>query len=423
MKNKEYINRIIEKTILFKLNVFGAINIVGPKWCGKTTTAEYFAKSAIKFQSDPNKEGLKETAKINPSVLLNGEKPRLIDEWQEASEIWDAVRVYCDDTHEKGNFILTGSTSKKVKTSHTGTGRISKVKMYPMSLYETNESNGKVSLMDIFDNKVNLNDIISDLTIEDLIYAACRGGWPDTLFLNKEEEQLAVAKDYFEDIYERDMFNVDDVKRNKITMKRLLISYARNISTLVNSSKIIEDINGSNSISNDTLNDYIDVLEDLFVIDDLYGWSPSIRSKDAIRSGRKREFCDPSLVVAALNLSLEKLNQDLLTFGFIFETLCIRDLRVYSSFLNGEVSYYHDKTGLESDAVLNLNDGRYALIEFKLGSNGVEEGAKHLNELERLLIKSGKERTPDAKIVITGTKYGYKREDGVFVIPIGCLKP
>lgn len=427
--NKQYYDRIVDKELDLKLRAFGAIHIIGPKWCGKTTTAEQKANSALKLQKDPNKEGLIATAAINPSVLLSGEKPRLIDEWQDAPAIWDAVRVYCDDYNGKGLFILTGSTSKKVSTFHTGTGRISKLRMYPMSLFESKESNGTVSLSRLFSGDENLESgCISNLTIKDLIFAACRGGWPESVLLNDEDAQLAIPRDYFQQIYEEDMFKVDDTKRNKTTMRAVLRSYARNISTFAKKVSLLKDINATNKITDKTLDDYIDVLERLFIVEDLYGWSPAIRSSNAMRVGRKREFVDPSIAVAALGVSPEHLNHDLKTFGFIFECLCVRDLKIYSSANGGELSYYHDKTGLEVDAVLHLNDGRYALIEFKLGSNEIDFGAKHLCELEKLIIEHNEKekqcplRLPDLKIIITGTQYGYKREDGVYVIPIGCLK-
>lgn len=427
--DQQYYERIVDKELDLKLRAFGATHIVGPKWCGKTTTAEQKAKSVLKLQKDPNKEGLIVTAAIHPSALLNGEKPRLIDEWQDAPTIWDAVRVYCDDHKEKGNFILTGSTSKKVETSHTGTGRISKLKMYPMSLFESKESNGTVSLKKIFDGEENLeNGCFSNLSIEELIFAACRGGWPESVLLNDKEAQLIIPKDYFQQIYEEDMFKVDAVKRSKATMRAVMRSYARNISTLAKKVNLLKDINATNKITDKTLDDYIDVLERLYIVEDLYGWSPSIRSSSAMRSGRKREFVDPSIAVAALGVSPEYLNQDLKTFGFIFECLCIRDLKIYSSVNGGELSYYHDKTGLEADAVLHLNDGRFALIEFKLGSNDIDAGAAHLCEIEKLIKKHNEIekqqplRLPDLKMVITGTQYGYKRDDDVFVVPIGCLK-
>lgn len=423
MKENFYYKRIADAMLDLKLRAFGAVNIVGPKWCGKTETALQRAKSQLMLQKDPNKEELKYTAKINPMALLEGEQPRLIDEWQDAPTIWDAVRSYCDENHGQGHFILTGSTSKSEETMHTGTGRISTMKMYPMSLYESLESNGTVSLMDLFDGKEQLfKGCISNLTIENLIFAACRGGWPQSILLDDKEAQLAIPRDYFQQIYTKDIFSVDKKKRNSQTMRAVIRSYARNISTLAKKVNILEDVNATNRISEDTLNDYIEVLEKLFIVEDLYGWCPQIRSKASMRSGRKREFVDPSIAVAALGGSPKLYNTDLKTFGFIFETLCIRDLKIYSQSFDGEVSYYHDSLDLEADCVLHLNDGRYALIEFKLGGDEIDNGAANLNKLESLISESGKLRKPDLKIIITGTKYGYKREDGVFVIPIGCLK-
>lgn len=425
----KYISRIVDSQLEFKLQTFGAVNVVGPKWCGKTTSSEQIAKSALKLQKDPNKSALIETAEINPTALLKGLKPRLIDEWQDAPSLWDAVRAYCDDNPGAGHFILTGSTSKKVKTYHTGTGRISTLRMYPMSLYESGESNGEVSLRSLFDGTERLDDgCHSDLTIENLIFAACRGGWPVGVLSANRSSQLAIPKDYVEQIYERDMFSVDDVKRNKKTMKNILKSYARNISTLAGKGNIISDVSAEGAITDKTLDDYINVLEELYIIQDMNAWCPSIRSKTSIRSGVKREFVDPSIAVAAMGGSLEYYDTDLQAFGFIFECLCIRDLRVYSSSLGGDMSYYNDRYGLEADGVLHLNDGRYALIEFKLGGRGIDEGAKHLCQLEKLIDKHNAVspvplRKPDLKMVVTGTEYGYLRPDGVYVIPIGCLRP
>ncbi len=423
MNNVIYYKRIADKLLDLKLRAFGAVNIVGPKWCGKTETAKQRAKSMIMLQKEPNKDGLIYTAKFNPMALLNGEKPRLIDEWQDAPELWDAVRTYCDENHGQGHFILTGSTSKIEETKHTGTGRISTLKMYPMSLFESLESNGSISLIDLFDGKETLNNgCVSDLKIDDLIFAACRGGWPESVLLKDKEAQLAIPKDYFHQIYLKDLFCVDNIKRNSNTMKAVIRSYARNISTLAKKVNIIDDVLSTNNITEATLDDYIEVLEKLFIVEDLYGWCPQIRSKTAMRSGRKREFVDPSIAVAALGGSPKLYNTDLKTFGFIFETLCIRDLKIYSQAFGGEVSYYHDNLGLECDCVLHLDDGRYALIEFKLGSFEIDDGAKNLNKLESLIIESNRYKRPDLKIVITGSKYGYKRDDGVFVVPIGCLK-
>ncbi len=423
MASKIYYKRIADGLLDLRLRAFGATNIVGPKGCGKTETAKQRAKSKIMLQKDPDKDELIYTARINPMALLDGKQPRLIDEWQDAPAIWDAVRAFCDENPGHGHFILTGSTSKIEEAKHTGTGRISTMKMYPMSLYESKESNGTVSLMDLFDKKEQLEKgCVSSMTIDDLIFAACRGGWPESVLLKDKEAQLLIPKDYFQQIYSKDLFSVDKVKRNSQTMRAVIRSYARNISTLAKKVNLLEDVNVTNRITDATLDDYIEVLEKLYVVEDLYGWCPQIRSKTAMRSGRKREFVDPSIAVAALGGSPKSYNLDLKTFGFIFETMCIRDLKIYSQAFDGEVSYYHDNSGLEADCVLHLNDGRYALIEFKLGSMEIDDGAKNLDKLENLILEAGKFKKPDLKIVITGTKYGYKREDGVYVVPLGCLK-
>lgn len=426
----EYIKRICDDELELKLEAFGAIHIVGPKWCGKTTTAKQFAKSYIEMQDPDKRDMYIQTAKIMPSNLLEGENPRLIDEWQIAPNLWDAVRVSVDRRGEDGLYILTGSNSiDKTEIMHTGTGRIDTLVMYPMSLYESGESNGKVSLKSLFNNSDCLVDgCMSNLTINELIFVACRGGWPSSLYKKSDKAKLIVARSYFDSLCREDISNVDGVKRDETTTRLLLRSYARNISTMVSNKTIIKDVNANAELSNTTFYDYVKVLKKLYLIQDVEAWCPAIRSKSAIQATDKREFVDPSLVVAALGLEPEYFNLDLKTFGFIFETLCIRDLKIYSAALGGRVSYYHDRYGLESDCVLHLRDGRYALIEFKLGSADIDDGAEHLIELENL-IKAYNEkesqcklRLPDLKIVITGTQYGYKREDGVYVVPIGCLK-
>ncbi len=430
MASKEYIKRICDSELQLKLDAFGAVHIVGPKWCGKTTTAKQFAKSYIELQDPDKRDMYLETAKIKPSNLLVGDNPRLIDEWQIAPNLWDAVRVSVDRRNEDGLYILTGSNSiDKSEIMHTGTGRIDTLDMYPMSLYETGESNGKVSLIELFNNSSALESgCQSNLSIDRLIFAACRGGWPSSIMKKSDKAKLLVAQSYFEGLCREDMSNVDGVKRNETTSRLLLRSYARNISTMASNQSIINDINANTEISETTFYDYVNALKKLYVIQDVEAWSPAIRSKSAIQATNKREFVDPSLVVAALGVDPEYFNLDLKTFGFVFETLCIRDLKAYSSAYGGKISYYHDRYGLEADCVLHLRDGRYALIEIKLGSADIEEGAKHLLELERLIKEYNlkeeqiKLRLPDLKIVITGTQYGYKREDGVLVVPIGCLK-
>lgn len=426
----EYIRRICDSELELKLEAFGAVHIVGPKWVGKTTTAKQFAKSYIEMQDPDKRDMYMETAKIKPSNLLIGENPRLIDEWQVAPNIWDAVRVSVDRRNEDGLYILTGSNSiDKSEIMHTGTGRIDTLTMYPMSLYESGESNGKISLIQLFNNPSVLDEgCESELSVDNLIFAACRGGWPSSIYKKNLKAQLLVAQSYFEGLCREDMSNVDGVRRNETTSRLLLRSYARNISTIASHQSMIKDIKANMEISDSTFYDYVNVLKKLYVIQNVEAWCPAIRSKSVIQATNKRELVDPSLVVAALGVSPEYFNLDLKTFGFIFETLCFRDLKVYSSAHDGKVSYYRDRYGLEADCVLHLRDGRYALIEFKLGSSDIEQGAKHLNELENLIKQYNEKeqqvklRLPDLKIIITGTQYGYKRQDGVLVVPIGCLR-
>ena len=426
----KYIHRICDKELELKLEAFGAIHLVGPKWCGKTTTAKQFAKSFIEMQDPDKRDMYMETAKIKPSNLLLGEKPRLIDEWQIAPNLWDAVRVSVDRSGEAGQYILTGSNSiDKTGIMHTGTGRLDTMSMYPMSLYESGESNGHISLTALFDNPTLLNDgCESTLSIDELLFAACRGGWPSSLSRKSDDAKLLVAQSYFEGLCRDDMSNTDGIKRNETTSRLLLRSYARNISTTASNHSIINDIKANTDISESLYYEYINALKKLYVVQDVEAWRPAIRSKSAIQATNKRELVDPSIVVAALGVEPEYFNLDLKTFGFVFETLCIRDLRIYSSSRNGKISYYRDRYGLEADCVLHLHDGRYALIEFKLGSADIEEGAKHLTEIENLIRHYNEKETqiklrlPDLKIVITGTQYGYRRNDGVYVIPIGCLK-
>ena len=426
----DYIKRICDDELELKLEAFGAVHIVGPKWCGKTTTAKQFAKSVIEMQDPDKRDMYIQTAKVKPSNLLVGENPRLIDEWQIAPNLWDAVRVSVDRRNEDGLYILTGSNSiDKTEIMHTGTGRIDTLMMYPMSLYESQESNGTVSLAKLFSDSHALDDgCESNLTIDQLIFAACRGGWPSSLQKKSDKAKLLVARSYFDSLCAEDISNVDGVQRDETTTRLLLRSYARNISTIVTNRAIINDVNANTEFSESSFYSYVKVLKKLFLIQDVEAWCPAIRSKSAIQATDKREFVDPSLVVAALGVDPEYFNLDLKTFGFIFETLCIRDLKAYSAALGGRVSYYHDRYGLEADCVLHLRDGRYALIEFKLGSADIDDGAKHLLELEKLIQKYNEKETqcklrlPDLKIVITGTQYGYTRDDGVLVVPIGCLK-
>ena len=429
----EYLKRIADEQLALRLEAFGAVQIKGPKWCGKTTTAEQQARSVIKLQDPDARAGYLATA----SILLKGETPRLIDEWQDAPVLWDAVRNAVDERGLKGQFILTGSTviddSDKEETQrrmHTGTGRISSMTMYPMSLYESQESNGTVSLQQLFDDpEFGVDGATSALSIEEIIFAACRGGWPASLGVKNEKAKLFIAKDYVNVICEEDISKVDNVRRNPVLARLILRSYARNLCTLVQKTKMLADITVEmETTSMTTFEEYVGALERLYVIEDIDAWSPAIRSATAIKSSKKRSFVDPSIAVAAMGASPRSLELDLQTFGFVFECMCIRDLKVYSQTLGGRVSYYRDRYGLEADIVLHLEDGRYALIECKLGSRDIDEGASHLLEIKRLIRQKNETekqmplREPDLLIVLTGGEFAYTREDGVKVIPLGCLK-
>ena len=424
----EYMDRIIDEQLALKLESFGAVLIVGPKGCGKTTSAKHKAKSFIEFQDEEQRDNLIAVANTYPSKLLIGDKPRLFDEWQDAPKLWGTIRKSVDDLGENGLYILTGSSSKDIIKPHTGTLRISKLKMYPMSLYESGESNGSISLIDLFNNPEKFDGCISDLTIDDLIFAICRGGWPRALLNKTKRSQLEIAKDLYRQIYSSDISSIDNVKRNARLAQTILQSYSRNICTLASTKTVLRDISSNFNLTQPTFDDYIQALENLFIIEDIDAWCPAIRSKSAIRASKKRNLIDPSIAVAALGLSPEYFNTDFKTLGFLFESLCLRDLKIYSSAFDGYVSYYHDRYGLEADCVLHLNDGRYALIEFKLGSSEINQASEHLSKIENLIKKYNENekqnpiRIPDLKIIITATKYGYKLDNGVFVIPIGCLK-
>lgn len=428
-----YLKRTADVVLDNLLDAFGAVLIEGPKWCGKTTTAEQKARSIIKLQDPDMQEEYIMTAQSKPSLLLQGDTPRLIDEWQDVPVLWDAVRTMVDSRGEPGQFILTGSNSvAQDKTKHSGTGRIARFRMLPMSLWESGESTGLISLKELFDNPdCNIDCVASKMTVEDLIFAACRGGWPASLKGKTDTAKLLVAQNYLNSLCSEDISRVDGVQRNERLGTLILKSYARNVSTLAKKTAMLSDITASGNIrcSLDTLDDYIGALERLFVIQDIDAWSPAIRSKTAIRSAPKRGFCDPSIAVAALGLTPEALKVQLKTFGFIFEQMCIRDLRAYTLGMNSHISYYHDRYGLEADVVLHLSDGRYALIECKLGSIEIDKGAKHLLEITELIRKNNLTekqmpiREPELLIVMTGGTSAYTRDDGVKVVPLAALKP
>lgn len=425
-----YLSRFADDELSLQLETMGAVLIEGPKWCGKTTTAEQQAGSILRMQDPDSRDALLQTALIKPSFLLEGETPRLIDEWQDAPVLWDAVRLAVDHRQQPGQFILTGSNSVKTEEIyHSGTGRIARMKMLPMSLSESGESSRSISLAELFDNsQLDIDGKKSPLSISDLIFAACRGGWPASLLAKSERAKLLIAKNYFTSLCDYDLSTIDGVKRSSSVGRLIMQEYARNISTVVKKTRMLANIQQNNeSLAMNTFDDYLSAFERLFVVSDIEAWCPAIRSATTVKSSPKRGFVDPSIAVAALGLNPQRLSLDLKTFGFIFECMGIRDLRIYSQSLGGRVSYYRDRYGLEADAVLHLEDGRYALIEFKLGSREIDEGAEHLLELRRLIrVHNEKEkqvplREPDLLIIITGGEMAYTRPDSVKVIPLGCL--
>ncbi|HHW94949.1 MAG TPA: ATP-binding protein [Mogibacterium sp.] len=432
----DYITRITDVVIDRKIQAFNAINIQGPKGCGKTRTCKERCKTVIEFQDEELREGYLNIANTAPSLFFNNDKPILFDEWQDAPKIWGAIRKNCDDNPEStGSFYLTGSTSTKVDTAHTGTGRISSIMMYPMTLWETGDSNGGVSLTKIFEDTNYAPIAKNNLKLEDLFYIVCRGGWPKCLAIKGKTGKLEVAKDYFQQIYMKDISTVDNVKRNPEIARILIKSYARNVATLAKKTAIYADVQSSQSVTDVTLASYVSALEKLYVIKDIDAWMPQIRSKTAIRASKKHIFLDPSIAAAALGISPEYFEKDLDSFGHLFENLVIRDLLAYAEANNAHVMHYRDDTGLEVDAVYQLEDGRYALIEIKTGVNAVEKAEDNLLRFKSVIhehnIKATKNkdhpgviyREPDHMIVIcANAPMAYTTEKGIRVIPFACLK-
>jgi len=418
----EYLPRVIDPYLSEMLEYSGAVLIEGIRWCGKTRTAEEKAASKISLQ-DPNRSGsFLKTAEIKPALLLEGETPRLIDEWQMAPVIWNSVRYTVDERQGKpGQFILTGSaTPPKDNLRHSGAGRIDRVKMRPMSLFESQESNGRVSLRDLFEQKHDIG-ASSELTIEKLSSAVVRGGWPG-LMKTDEKYVMREMQSYVDSIIQIDISKADDVERAPAIARELMRSLSRNISSPANMSTIRTDMAGDNdAVSEKTVSSYINALRRIFVVEDVPAWNPSTRSKVAVRTSPKRCFADPSIPASVLRLSPKGLLEDLRTFGHLFESLCVRDLRVYSQVLDGEVFHYRDRYGLEADAVVHLNDGRWGAIEVKLGQKEIEDAAEKLKKL-RDRVDTDRMKQPSFLMVLTATEYAYRREDGVLIVPIGCLR-
>lgn len=422
---KEYNYRIVDSLLQDKLEAKGAVLIEGPKWCGKTTTASQKAASILHMDNPTEKEQNLALAKLNPLRLLKGAAPRLIDEWQIAPTLWDSIRYEVDQREEMGQFILTGSAvpvnTKEI--NHSGTGRFSWLMMRPMSLYESKESTGEISLKELFDENTNI-DGENPNDIEKLAFLICRGGWPGAIDL-KEKPALQQAFDYLDGVAKSDINRADGIEKNEERVRRIMRSFARNQGSQTPTTAIANDIlaNDSSSVNEDTVQTYIKALKKIFVIEDMPAWNPNLRSKSAIRTSDTRYYVDPSIASASLGLGPDDLLNDLNTFGLLFETLCVRDLRIFAESLNGSVYHYRDNTGLECDAVIHLRNGKYGLIEIKLGGDDlIEEGAKTLKKLKDC-IDTTKMNKPSFLMVLTGIgKYAYKREDGVLVIPIGVLK-
>ena len=422
----EYKKRIADEILEKKLKGKGAVLIQGPKWCGKTTTAEQIAGSILYMANPKDKNQNLSLADLSPDLLLNGKTPRLIDEWQIAPKLWDAVRFEVDHRNLEGQFILTGSSvpANMNDVIHTGTGRISWLTMRPMSLYESGESNGSISLNDLFNSNVSQTGI-NNLSLSDIAYLCCRGGWPRSIFLDKDIA-LEQPYDYYDAVVNVDISKVDNVERNSERTKNLMKSYARNIGSQASNETIRNDMisNDSFSLDSDTILSYINALKKIFVIEEAPAWNPNLRSKTAIRTSNTRYFIDPSIAVAALGLGPNDLINDLNTFGLIFETLCIRDLRVYAESINGQVYHYRDASDLECDAVIHLRNGSYGLIEIKLGGDKlVNDAAENLLKLQSK-IDTSKMKNPSFLMILTAQgNYAYRREDVVYIVPIGCLKP
>lgn len=422
---KNYRKRIVDDILKRKLEGKGTVLIEGPKWCGKTTTAEQVASSVL-YMDDPEKKSQNiAMAEMNPKRLLKGDSPRLIDEWQLAPKLWDAIRFEVDHRSELGQFILTGSAvpPETKDIAHTGTGRFTWLTMRTMSLFESGDSTGEVSLKELFESPETI-DGESTIDLDRLAFLVCRGGWPQAIDM-RDEIALDQAIDYYDAVVHSDINRVDNVNKNPERVKRFMRSYARNQGTQVANTVLANDVmaNDGASIDDDTIASYVNALKKIFVVEDMPAWNPNLRSKTAIRSSDTRYYTDPSIAAAALGIGPQDLVADLNTFGFLFETMCVRDLRVFADAIGGTVYHYRDKDGLECDAVVHLRNGSYGLIEIKLGGDTlIEEGAKTLSTLAQK-IDTDKMKAPAFSMVLVGIgDYAYRRPDGVYVVPIGSLR-
>ena len=420
-----YYERLIESEIKRKMMSSGAVLVAGPKFCGKTTTCMLFQKSFAKLNT---KQAIT-MARMNPKGALNGDKPRLIDEWQKAPDIWNQVRDDLDTAYEFGKYILTGSSTPADKTEihHSGAGRITPITMRPMSLWESKESNGQVSLSHLFDNTEDFPwELNEEWTLDDVAHVVCRGGWPISV-LAQREIAVEITKNYYNGLFVfEDCENERFRNKDPEVLKMIVRSYARHISTEAAKTTIIKDVRQSNERTMDpkTFDDYMEALRDLYILEDMQAWNPNIRSKTSIRSTPTRHFVDTSIACRALNISPEDLKNDLESFGLMFEDMAVRDLKIYMDCLGGEVRHYRDNAGLECDAIIHLEDGRWGAIEIKLGGDDlVEAGAQSLKNLRNKIVEKSDEKAPSFLMVLTAVGGAYRREDGVLVAPINMLKP
>lgn len=420
LNERTYLPRFADKIVAQKLEYAGAVEVRGPKWCGKTQTSLQLASSALMMQDPDRRNDYHMLAKTKPSALLDGASPRLIDEWQEAPELWDAVRFAVDQSGEPGRFLLTGSATPVAQPSHTGTGRIVSVDMLPMSLAESRDSTAEVSLAALFDDPSTIGGH-SDCDIERMAFLICRGGWPRAVTFKHEESSLEMAYDYLAAISEQDISRADGVSRNAQYARLIMREYARCTSTLTPQSTMLKDLKKREiDLSKETVNGYLAALRRLYVVQELSSWAPSLHAKTRITKSPTRHFTCPSIAAAALGASPRSLLMDASTMGLLFESLCVRDLRVYAQMNKGEVFHYHDQAGLEADAVVQLRDGRYALFEVKLGAAFVDAGAESLLRLAAKIDQTVMGE-PAFCAVLTPGGYAYRREDGVLVLPLTCL--
>jgi hypothetical protein len=419
-----YIERLIDKEIREKLSSAGAIVIRGPKWCGKTTSAKQVANSVLEMQDPDLHDNYLELANTKPSLLLEGDKPRLIDEWQVAPKLWNAVRHSVDKESKPSQYILTGSaTPIDDNTMHSGTGRFAFVTMKPMTLFESGESTGSVSLTELLAGNTEIDGLRTELTYESIAQIICRGGWPNAV-VSGGEGAISVAANYLDLLCESDISKVDGVKRNPTLARTILKSYARHVSTINSNKSLYDDVRANYSeVSNRTIIDYIDTFKRLYVVEETEAWNPNIRSKTSMRAAPKKSMVDPSLAAAALECSPKELMFDTNTYGLLFENLVNRDLSVYVNSINGSLKHYRDRFGLECDNVANFRNGKFALIEVKLSGSRIKEAESHLLKLQKLIIENEPILgAPAFLMVVTGTDMAYTTENGVFVVPVGCLK-